>query len=177
MTEHLSFDRLADYLAGLLEESASEEVEAHLFSCPSCASESEPVFGLAAAIPNAVPPILSPERYEALSREGKVFAVNPMSPGDVAEARFPPEGKLLVHRLGGSDLSRAHRVDVAIFDSAGADLARFEEVPFDPARGEVLIACQRHFAALYPNDIVFHVEAILGDDRQDAKRYTVLHRD
>ncbi|HXV60739.1 MAG TPA: zf-HC2 domain-containing protein [Vicinamibacteria bacterium] len=177
MTEHLSFDRLADYLAGLLEESASDEVEEHLFSCPSCASESEQVSGLAAAIRNAVPPILSLERYEALSREGKIFAVNPMSPGEVAESRFPPEGKLLVHRLGGSDLSPAHRVDVAIFDSQGVDLARFEDVPFDAARGEVLIACQRHFAALYPNDIVFRVEAILGDDRGEEKRYTVWHRE
>jgi len=176
MTEHLSRDRLADYLAGLLDESENDELEAHLFSCPSCALESERLFALAAAIREAVPPVLTAERFETLSREGRIAEVNRMSPGQIAEVRFPPPDKVLVHRLGGSDLSRAGRVDVDLCDLRGDSLLRMEDVPFDAARGEVLLACQRHFAALFPHDGMFRLEVVTGDRREEASRYTVRHR-
>jgi anti-sigma factor RsiW len=176
MTEHVSSDRLADYLAGLLDEPDNEALEAHLFSCQPCAIASERLFGLAAAIREAVPPVLSAERFEGLEREGRIAEVNPMSPGQVSEVRFPPAEKVLVHRLGGSDLSRARRVDVAIVNVEGGALLRLEDVPFDAARGEVLIVCQRHFADLFPPDLVFRLELVIGDRREEASRYTVLHR-
>ena len=176
MTEHVSSDRLADYLAGLLDEPDNEELEAHLFSCQLCAIESERLFGLAAAIREAVPPVISAERFEGLEREGRIAEVNPMSPGQVVEVRFPPAEKLLVHRLGGSDLSRARRVDVALCDLEGEAFSRLDDVPFDAAGGVVLLACQRHFADLFPHDIVFRLEVVLGGRREEASRYTVLHR-
>jgi hypothetical protein len=176
MTEHASSDRLADYLAGLLEESHSEELEAHLFSCRICATESERLFALAAAIREAVLPVLSPERFQELGREGRIAEVNTMSPGQVVETLYPPGDKVLVHRLGGSDLSRARRVDVALFDLEGRALVRYDDIPFDAARGEVFMACQRHFAGVYPQDIVFSVEVAEGERREEANRYTVLHR-
>lgn len=176
MTEHVSSDRLADYLAGLLDESEGEELEAHLFSCRTCATESERLFALAAAIREAVLPVLSPERFQELGREGRIAEVNTMSPGQVAETRYPPGDKLLVHRLGGTDLSRARRVDVALLDLEGRTLTRFEDIPFDAARGEVFMACQRHFAGLYPPDLVFSVEVAEGERQEEANRYTVFHR-
>jgi hypothetical protein len=176
VSEHVSPDRLADYLAGMLGDSEGEELEGHLFSCGICAGEAESTFGLAAAVHGAVPPVLSSERFEALSREGRIAAVNPMSPGQIVEARFPPAGKLLVHRLGGSDLSRARRVDVDLLDLDGSVLARLDDVPFDGASGEVLLACQSHFASLFPHDLTFRLETVVGDRRQEANRYTVLHR-
>jgi hypothetical protein len=176
MTEHVSFEGLADYLADLLEEPESNELEAHLFACEACASECERLVGIAAAVRDSVPPVISPEQFEALAREGRIAAENRMSPGQVAEVRYPPEGKLLVHRLGGFDLRRAHRVDVELVDLEGGILTRMNDVPFDAARGEVLIACQRHFANSYPDDASFRVEAITGDEREEVKRYTVLHR-
>jgi RNA polymerase sigma-70 factor (ECF subfamily) len=114
--------------------------------------------------------------FEGLEREGRIAGVNPMSPGQVVEVRFPPAEKLLVHRLGGSDLRRARRLDVALVDLEGGALLRFDDVPFDAGRGEVLIACQRHFADLFPHDIVFRLEVVIGDRREEASRYTVLHR-
>ncbi len=176
MTEHLSSDRVADYLGGVLAESDNEELESHLFSCRPCAVESERLFALAVAIRKAVPPVISAERFEELEREGRIAEVNPMSPGQVVEARFPPAEKLLVHRLGGSDLSRARRVDVALCDLEGEAFVRLDNVPFDAARGEVLLACQRHFADLFPHDIVFRLEVVIGDRWEEASRYTVLHR-
>jgi hypothetical protein len=99
-----------------------------------------------------------------------------MSPGQVVEVRYPPGDRVLVHRLGGSDLSRARRVDVALLDLEGRPLVRYDDVPFDAARGEVLVACQRHFDGVYPRDIVFSVELAEGERREQVNRYTVLHR-
>jgi len=175
MTEHVSSTRFADYLAGLLDEPADEEVEAHLFSCRSCMLEAEKLAGLALAVHRAVPPVLTAARFEELEREGRIAEVSPVSPGQIAEARFPQADKLLVLRLGGSDLSRARRVDMELLDHDGRSLARFDDVPFDVARGEVLIACQSHFADLFPPDIIFRLERVVGDTREEANRYTVVH--
>ena len=176
MRENIAYERLADYLAGLLPNSDSDDLEEHLFSCDRCARESERLFGLAAAVHEVVPAALTLERFEELSRDGRIATVNPMSPGQVAEVRFPPEGKLLVHRLGGSDLTRARRVDVSFLDLEGKALARYDDVPFDRERGEVIIACQSHFADIYPHDGVLRVEVVGADEREEAGRYTVLHR-
>jgi hypothetical protein len=174
--EHLSAERLVEYAAGLLEEPGSEELEAHLFSCRACALEAEKLFALGAAVRAAVPPVLSVELYRRLSEEGRVAAVNPMSPGETSEVRYPPRESLLVHRLGGSDLTRVRRVDVALFDAEGSFLVRFDDVPFDAERGEILVACQRHFADVYPPDIDFRVEMLTAERERCETRYTVLHR-
>lgn len=176
MTEHVSSDRLADYLAGLLGEADEEELEGHLFSCRPCAFEAEKLAGLAVAVHRVVPTVLTAERFEELEREGRIAEVKPVSPGHTVEARYPPAEKLLVLRLGGSDLSRARRVDVELLDVGGRVVARLDDVPFDGARGEVLMACQRHFADLFPHDLTFRLEVVTGERRQEANRYTVLHR-
>jgi hypothetical protein len=175
MNGHPGPERFADYLAGLLGDPEAEELEEHLFACDSCAIESGKLAGLAAAIRNAVPPVLSSARFAELEREGRIEAVNPMSPGEVVEVRYPSGDKLLVHRLGGSDLRQARRVDVTLLDRTGRAVSRFDDVPFDPARGEVLVACQRHFADLFPHDTLFRVEVVLGERREESS-YTILHR-
>ncbi len=175
MTEHVSSEGLADYLAGLLDPRADEELEAHLFSCRSCVLEAEKLAGLAVAVHRAVPPVLTAERFEELEREGRVVEVTPVSPGHAVEARFPPGERLLVLRLGGSDLSRARRVDMELLDVDGRVLAHFDDVPFDVARGEVLVVCQSHFAALFPPDVIFRLERVVGNTREEANRYTVVH--
>jgi anti-sigma factor RsiW len=176
MTEHVFPEGLADYLAGLLDPRGDDELEAHLFSCESCALEAEKLAGLAVAVHRVVPPVLTAGRFEELEREGRIAEVKPVSPGQTVEARFPPAEKLLVLRLGGSDLSRARRVDVDLLDAGGRVVARLDDVPFDGARGEVLMACQRHFADLFPHDLTFRLERVVGERREEANRYTVLHR-
>jgi len=57
------------------------------------------------------------------------------------------------------DLQRAERVQVSVrVESTGDVLFEDHFAPFDGARGEVLIACQRHFAHM-PPDIAFDVGA------------------
>lgn len=169
-------ERILDYLLGELAKGEDEALESHLFACPSCASRAERLAGLGVALNRAVPPILTPERFEALSRAGLVARVNPMRPGTVSEVRYPPEGRLLVHRLGGFALAGARRIDVELRAPSGEPIGRLEDVPFDPSHGEVLVACQHHFAETYPRDLVFGVERVEGEARERLGEFTVLHR-
>jgi anti-sigma factor RsiW len=169
-------ERLLDYLLGELEPGADEEVESHLFACASCASAAERLAGLATALNQAVSPILAPPRFEALDRAGLVSRVDVMTPGSVAEVRYPPSGKVLVIRLGGADIKSARRVDVDLRTAAGEPVVRLDDVPFDSSRGEVLVACQRRYAETFPRDLVFAVEVVEGDARKRVGEYTVLHR-
>ena len=174
--EPVPFGEILDYLNGELRESDEHGLESHLFRCASCSSEAERLAGLATSIAVASPTILSPSRFAALEREGRIEDVNVMTPGQTAEVRFPESGRLLVHRLRGVDLSRARRIDIDVSGSGGEALLHFENVPFDAERGEVLVACQSHFADLFPPDIVFSVELVSADQQEEVARYTVLHR-
>jgi len=176
MTLHPSADRLADYWAGLLDATEGDELEPHLFNCSACAGESERLAALAAALHHATPPVLTAARFEALAGEGRIAHVNSMVPGAVATVHYPREGKVLVHRLGGVDLARTERVDLDVLDLQGNLLFHLDDVPFDASRGEVLITCQRHYADLYPHEGQFRLETVAGEHRQEAGRYTVLHR-
>lgn len=172
----VAFETLADYLLGGLAEKEEREVESHLFHCASCASRTERLAGLQFAIASAVPPVLSRARFAELEREGRVEHVNPMAPGETARVVYPSPGRLLVHRFGGADLRQARRVDVELRTLGGESIGRFDDVPFDAGRGEVLVACQAHFVDLYPRDGVFAVEVVAGVERKEAARYTVIHR-
>lgn len=58
----------------------------------------------------------------------------------------------------------------------GAPSYQLEQVPFDRAKAEVLIACQRHYEGMFPaNDPVFHVHAVEGGERKHVGDYVVVH--
>jgi Putative zinc-finger len=169
-------EALLDYLLGELAADAEERLEDHLFGCASCAAEAERLAGLASALRQLIPAVVSPARLEALESAGVVSEVSPMRPGEVNHVLYPPAGKALVIRLGGAEIGHAKRLDVALQTPAGEALGRFDDVPFDAPRGEVLLACQRHFADAFPRDIVFALEVVSGDERRRVAEYTVLHR-
>jgi len=172
----VSVERLLEYLLGELSADDEDQLEAHLFACAPCAAEAESLAGLAAAVKRVIPPILTRSRFEDLDAVGGVAHVNAMRPGDVAQVLFPPPGKALVLRLAGADLGQARRVDVDLRTPTGEAIVRLEDVPFDAARGEVLVACQRHFAERFPHDMVFALEVVSDDERHRVAEYTVLHR-
>lgn len=169
-------ERLLEYFLGELTADEEDQLEAHLFGCAPCAAEAGRLAGLAAAISQVIPPILTRSRFEALEAAGVVSQVNVMRPGDVTQVFFPPSGKALVLRMGGADLGQARRLDVDLRTPTGEPIGRFDDVPFDASRGEVFVACQRHFAESFPADMVFILEVVSGDERRRVAEYTVLHR-
>ena len=169
---------LLDYLKGALPESDDQEIESHLFRCAICSAEAERIAGLLTSIADATPTILSPSRFAGLEREGRIERINVMTPGQTAEVLYPESGRVLVHRLGGVDLSSARRIDVEVSAEGGETLWHLEDVPFDADRGEIFVACQSHFAEMFPPDIVFSVEVAVAsvDQQEELARYTVRHR-
>jgi anti-sigma factor RsiW len=174
--EPIAAERLLDYLLGELVAADEDALEAHLFSCARCAREAERLAGVATAVSRVIPPVLSRSRFEALASAGLVAQESALSPGDVTRVVYPPAGKLLVLHMRGADLADARRVDVELRTPAGEALARLDDVPFDAARGELLVACQRHFAETFPQDVVFALERVSGEERRPLAEYTVLHR-
>ncbi|HWB82208.1 MAG TPA: zf-HC2 domain-containing protein [Nannocystaceae bacterium] len=174
-TSPIAFEVLVDYWAGELSDEAVERIDAHVMGCASCAAESEAVERIAAACRFRIPPVISADQLDALQREGLVVAENPCTPGARKEARFEPDVDLLVHRLGGLALAGATRVRMVVrSESSNVVMLEDDFVPFDRTRGEVLVACQRHFAA-FPPDVVFEVFAHDDTGIVSSARYLVPH--
>jgi hypothetical protein len=59
--------------------------------------------------------------------------------------------------------------------ASGELIIALAHVPFDVSRGEVLIACQRHYAHLFPGDPTFRVHAVTSGNRREVGSYLVRH--
>lgn len=166
-----------DFFAGDLDTETGERLEQLLFECAHCAAEAQRWGAIAGGAGIAVPPIITAEALRALENHGEPMSENVMQPGEQREASFPDTGRLLIHRLCGLELSDADRVNLTLSTPSGAPLARFEDVPFDRDAGEVIVACQRHFGASFPEHIVFEVERCVVDQVEIIAAHTVDHVD
>jgi hypothetical protein len=171
----IAWERLVDYWAGDLDRAAIDDVEEHLFGCETCSLESARVARIAQALRTAIPPVVTLEQTAELRSRGLVVEENRFEPNERREVVFGRGVDILIHRLGGMDLSSAERVRVDVRIESTGQLV-FEEhfAPFDRERGEVLIACQRHFAAL-PPDVAFEVSVFEPDGRTSAASFMVPH--
>ncbi len=164
-----------DFFAGDLDEEAGDRLEQLLFECAPCAAEAERWGAVAGATGIVIPPVLTTEALHALQDQGERMNENVMRPGEHRRADFPDGGRLLIHRLQGLDLADADRVDLTLSTPEGSPLVRFDDVPFDRAAGEVLVACQRHFGESFPEEIVFEVERHVARQVEVMARYVVDH--
>jgi hypothetical protein len=179
MTEACSHEIAAeswvDFFAGELDENAGEHLEELLFTCACCAAEAERWGTVVGGAGLAIPPVISTDELQALQDRGERMNENAMQPGEHRQAEFPEGGRLLIHRLQGLELGSADRVDLMLSTPEGAPLVRFEDVPFDRAAGEVLVACQRHFGESFPEKIVFEIERHVVDQVEVVAEYVVDH--
>jgi hypothetical protein len=175
----LSWSDLVAYWAhdeSALPDAALLALEEHLMGCAQCSAESERIAQLTEAFRTILPPVLRAEQVSELRSQGLAILDNPMAPGDSREVPFPRETDIVLHRLGGLALSRATRVSFSL-SVLGSDqvLVDLPAVPFDRESGEVLVACQKHFADM-PPDNVADVRVQLDDGSEQRARYTILHR-
>jgi hypothetical protein len=100
----------------------------------------------------------------------------PVVAGVEAQAHFTRDLDLLVHVLK-ADLADAERVDLEVLDPQGISRLQLVNVPFDRARGEVLIACQRHYQteSVVPGDPVFQMHAVREGVRRPIGNFMVRH--
>lgn len=172
----VAWETWVDYFAGELAEADETALEEHLLGCGACAALAAGVAQVTESLRAMIAPVISPQRLDALRRRGTRVRDNPMRPGEVKSVAFPRGIDLLVQRLSGLDLSHVTRVSLCLRDErAGGLMLEVEDAPFDRARGEVLVACQQHFAS-FPHDVVFELTAWQNDGTQIAARYTVRHQ-
>jgi anti-sigma factor RsiW len=164
---------LVEYWAGDLDAAATDRVDEHLMGCATCSAEAGRVAAVVNALRELVPPVVTRAALTAMRARGARIRENAFVPGQ-APAVFPSDADLLIHRLGGFDLSGAVRVHVAIRRESTRELfAEVADAPFDAKEG-VLIACHRHYASL-PTDVLVEVSAF---DAQGASRlaaYSIPH--
>jgi hypothetical protein len=172
----VSFEELVGYWAGDLPPEVEAAVDEHLMGCAGCTRESARVAAMTETLRNLIPPLISRQRADALAKKGLRVLENPMQPNERREVVFPGDVDILLHRLGGMDLGDAVRVSFILRDErTGRVMVRQEEAPFERESGEVLVACQAHYAAL-PPDTVAEVRAHDAAGVETLTSYTILHR-
>jgi hypothetical protein len=153
----LAFEQLVDYWTNELDARAIDAIEEHVFGCASCAAEMERVHGLVAVFREHLAPVISVEQLAELRGKGLAIVETTFAPGVRQGVTFARSLDFMIHHLSGLSLADATRVSVTVrSEGSGAVLHEEHFAPFDRERGEVLIACQKHFAML-PNDVVFDV--------------------
>lgn len=172
----IAFEALVVLWAGEIDDSEASRIDEHLFGCESCARRSDRLGSLVGGLREVIPAVVSRAHRDRLLERGVRIVETRVTPGTHAHARFGPDVDLLVHVLEG-DLSKAKRVDVDVVGSDGSTLFAFAGVPFDAARGEILIACQRHYRGMLENDQdpIFRVRAIEGGEHPRSVDYVVVH--
>lgn len=174
--EPIAFEALVALWAADLPEAEVDRLEQHLFECDACAARCDALAPLLTELRALIPPVITHAHRDRLLAEGVRIVQTDVSAGQRASARFAPGVDLLVHVLH-ADLARARRVDVDLVSSEGAPRASLEGVAFDAARGEVLIACQRHYESMFAAGeaprFVLHVTE--GSERKLAGEFVVEH--
>jgi hypothetical protein len=171
----IPFERLVDAVAGEMSESEEQALEVHVFACDICGDAYASVARLVAGLRGYIPPVISQQRLARLRATGTRLTFTPVLPGTRVAVRFGADVEMLVHALHG-DLRDAERIDVALESMQGQSLTTFESVAFDRARGEVLIACQRHYMEHgFPAELRFRVQAHTDGGVRHVGDYVVDH--
>ena len=177
MSCHAPIDdaRLVAYWACDLEPADADAAEEHLFGCEACTEASMRVARIAGALRGQLPPVISRADFDALRAKGLTLVENAIPPGVRTEVTFARHVDLMIHRLGGLALTGADRVQVIIRVASTGDVM-FDEpfAPYDAERGEVLVACQRHYA-VFPRDIEIEVRAHRAGASPASTVYDIPH--
>ena len=131
------FTRLVDYWFGELPSGEEAEFEEHLFGCAECTADLEALAALGAAVRSAwregaVRAVISPALLERMRQADLRLREYRVAPGGSVNCTIADGDDFVVSRLA-APLAGGRRVDLV---TAGG---RFEDVPFDPAAGEVLV--------------------------------------
>ena len=168
---HLTSAQLVEYWAS---EVGDPGLEDHLFECEACTLEMERIQRIVSVFRDALPPVISSDQLVELRATGLVIEDNAFVPGETKQVTFGANLDLLVHRLTGLSLADAERVGVSIRSESGVVMHDDPFAAFDRDRGEVLIACQKHFAA-FPHDIAIDVRVYRAASEVQLATYSIPH--
>lgn len=173
----ISFETLVDLWAGELSGTELDRLEEHLFSCDTCAITSDQIARLVGTMHELIFPVLTRAQIEQLVARGLHVDEVPVVQARGHVARFTPEVDVIVLAMR-ADVRDAQRVDLEFLDPAGTMHLQFLNVPFDASRGEVLVACQRHYQqyqGAMTDEPWFRLVAHIGGERREVARYAIKH--
>jgi hypothetical protein len=141
----IEFEKLVAWWLGELPEAAAAPLEEHLFGCAHCTRRMEELAALAEGVRAAVRGgrvsiVVSAPFVEAMKRSGMRLREYRIRPGESVNCTIRADEDAVISHIGGS-LGGVTRVDVVQRVSVGGvdePELRLEDVPFDPAAGEVL---------------------------------------
>ena len=170
-----SLESLAGWVEGGIAADEEERIEQHLFECDRCTARAAGLERVVRQLRRMVPPVLTPERRRKLEAMARPLPVVSVSPGEHATIEFGP-GEQLGFWLIRADLGGVDRLDCELLATDGSGLGVLEDVPFDPERGEVVLACQRHYRDLgYPADMVVRVSSVSALGVRPLGEYFLKH--
>ena len=170
----VAFEALVAYWAGDLDATESDAIEAHVFGCATCTAMSGRIAAITEKVRSLEPAVIGAARLDELRAAGRRIEDNFVAPGERNRVLFAAQ-EMIVHHLGGLDLAGIDRVSVVVRkDDTNQEIVEYSSVPYDASSGEVLIACQRHFA-VFPPDIAFEVTTHAAAEAKRTTRYVVDH--
>jgi hypothetical protein len=133
----VAFETWVAYWAGDLDAQQADVLEEHAMGCAECSAVSAEVAQITEALRTSIAPVIPERELAALRARGLVVEENPLAPGERRTAVFRPGTDILLHRLGGLDLSTASRVDLEIrVEDSNDVLLSLAGVPFEAESGE-----------------------------------------
>jgi hypothetical protein len=169
------WETLVAYWAGDLAEGDEAALEEHVMGCATCAAESARVAAVTETLRGITPPVVTRATLAKLRARGARIDEHTMAPGEEKTVPMPRGVDFLIHRLGGLDLTGADRVRFMLrVESTGRVLVTIDEAPFDRDEGAVLVACQRHYAAL-PPDTRAEVTVRDASGAERVTSYLIVH--
>lgn len=141
----IEFEKLVDYWLGELPEAAEAPLEEHLFGCAHCTGRLQDIASLAAGVHAAVRGgrvslMVSAPFVEAMKQSGMRLREYRVGPGGSVNCTIRADEDAVVSHISGP-LAGVKRVDIVHRVSVGGveePEVRLEDIPFDPAAGEVL---------------------------------------
>jgi hypothetical protein len=142
--EPIGFETLVAYWLGEVAPEEEAPLEEHLFACASCSARLEELSAFADGIravvrQGRVAAVISAPFLEALRRQGLRIREYRVPPGGRVDCTMRTDDDAVVSRMQ-APLAGVKRVDLLQRVEVGGEVSEFrlEDVPFDPAAGEVL---------------------------------------
>jgi hypothetical protein len=143
--EPINFEYLVAYWLGELAAAEAERIEEHLFGCAHCTRRLEWLVALSAGVraalrAGALGLVVSAPFVEAMKRAGLRLREYRIDPGGRVDCTIRADDDAVVSRVR-APLAGIRRVDILQQVEVGGveqPEVRLEDVPFDPASGEVV---------------------------------------
>jgi hypothetical protein len=177
---HRTLDALLAYWLGETDDAQTADIDAHLLACDECGASLDALIALGDGVRRAFDEgrfhaFVTAAFVERIAARGAQVREYRLPPGGSVACRVAPDDELLVTRLD-APLAGVTRLDAIGRMTPGGTEERFTDIPFDAARGQVvmvprLAAVRRAPSHTYEVRLV----AVDGEARRDIGRYTMNH--